>query len=354
MRKQSRPPAIQPKAATFAPKPKQPTAPPAYHPQPVPKVLQTKMAADSQQSVGKPPRQPLAPPVYRPEPRKIVQPKLAVTTPGHMPTKAAAQNLTGLSQKQNIVAQPKPPGSQLIQRSTATSGLKPSASGRVIQPYSSDSGAMIYAGGYEAHIDEERAYFGENYKTTGGESLVSSNVGNISSALVYFTDEDGSQDFFEVTPDISGNPVFSPKDLNNLPKGINIKPGEQYYPKQEISGYKGEKRSIDCSERKTIKKLKKEIEKLNKHFKDPRPTVYLFSEHLPCAECRRSRIVNFLATFPNVELFVHYKGWYASDNVGNWESDQKQNGWYVHAFRKPTPRGDIKPPPKGWTVVGRK
>ena len=53
-----------------------PVAPPAYRPQPTPKVLQRKQSSSAPQSVQTP-RQPVAPPVYRPEAKKLVQMKTA-------------------------------------------------------------------------------------------------------------------------------------------------------------------------------------------------------------------------------------------------------------------------------------
>jgi hypothetical protein len=61
---------------TTAPAAKRPVAPPAYRPQPTPKVLQTKRSPSAPQSVQTP-RQPVAPPVYRPEAKKTIQQKAA-------------------------------------------------------------------------------------------------------------------------------------------------------------------------------------------------------------------------------------------------------------------------------------
>lgn len=65
-----------------------PVAPPVYRPQPVPRVLQTKMASNQQTQPGQSPRQPIAPPVYRPEPKKIVQPKMASAAQARKPPTA--------------------------------------------------------------------------------------------------------------------------------------------------------------------------------------------------------------------------------------------------------------------------
>lgn len=68
---------VQPKIAVAPPKPRQPVAPPAYRPQPVPKVLQTKMATSSQ-PFNQTRRAPVAPPVYKPQPAaKCLQAKTA-------------------------------------------------------------------------------------------------------------------------------------------------------------------------------------------------------------------------------------------------------------------------------------
>lgn len=67
---------------------KTPTAPPAYRPQPAPKVLQRKPATNQQAAAKQPPpptksgRPPSAPPVYRPQPvPKVLQAKPAFTQP---------------------------------------------------------------------------------------------------------------------------------------------------------------------------------------------------------------------------------------------------------------------------------
>lgn len=52
-----------------------PTAPPAFRPQPTPKVLQTKMASGPPPRPEQARRQPVAPPVYSPKAKQIVQPK---------------------------------------------------------------------------------------------------------------------------------------------------------------------------------------------------------------------------------------------------------------------------------------
>lgn len=57
-----------------------PTSPPVYRPQPVQKVLQTKMSGGQQPPASQLPSQPFAPPVFRPELKKAVQPKMAATT----------------------------------------------------------------------------------------------------------------------------------------------------------------------------------------------------------------------------------------------------------------------------------
>ena len=67
---------LQPKTVLPQPQVKRPAAPPAYRPQPVPKVLQTKTAVVRQPPLNQPQRKPVAPPVYRPEQKRIVQPKI--------------------------------------------------------------------------------------------------------------------------------------------------------------------------------------------------------------------------------------------------------------------------------------
>ncbi|HEY0003616.1 MAG TPA: hypothetical protein VGB17_02310 [Pyrinomonadaceae bacterium] len=66
-----------------------PVAPPVYSPQPARKLLQPKMAGGKQQGhVVQTQRRPTAPPVYRPEPKKIVQPKMAASAPARKPAAA--------------------------------------------------------------------------------------------------------------------------------------------------------------------------------------------------------------------------------------------------------------------------
>lgn len=74
-------PAIQPKIATPPRKPKQPAAPPAYRPQPIPKVLQRKLAVGQQPPKEESGRMPAAPPVYRPQPKQLQPPRAAQVRP---------------------------------------------------------------------------------------------------------------------------------------------------------------------------------------------------------------------------------------------------------------------------------
>lgn len=69
-----------PKKSPFAPQPvarKPPPAPPAYRPQPTPKVLQRKVATPARHPATQPARAPQAPPVYRPNTPKVLQPMTA-------------------------------------------------------------------------------------------------------------------------------------------------------------------------------------------------------------------------------------------------------------------------------------
>lgn len=59
-----------------------PPAPTPYRPQPVSKVLQTKLSA-SHQPLNQQTRTPVAPPVYRPQLNKFAQPKMAATAQSH-------------------------------------------------------------------------------------------------------------------------------------------------------------------------------------------------------------------------------------------------------------------------------
>ena len=57
---------------------KTPVAPPVYRPQPVPKVLQRKLATAPPRALPIQPKRPVAPPVYRPQPvPRVLQPKAA-------------------------------------------------------------------------------------------------------------------------------------------------------------------------------------------------------------------------------------------------------------------------------------
>lgn len=67
---------LQQPLTALPPSRKQPVAPPAYRPQPTPKVLQKKMVGGARPATGQAPRQPVAPPVYRPQPLpKVLQRK---------------------------------------------------------------------------------------------------------------------------------------------------------------------------------------------------------------------------------------------------------------------------------------
>jgi hypothetical protein len=109
--------AVQPKITKTAPHRQTPAAPAPYHPQPVPKVLQTKMASGQQshpsllhrqhvstpvnrpeqrnaiqpKGILQPRKPPAAPPVYRPDQKRIVQPKLVAEAHGAIQQNIPAQ-----------------------------------------------------------------------------------------------------------------------------------------------------------------------------------------------------------------------------------------------------------------------
>lgn len=89
---QPAPRVLQRKMATGVPNRQPPVAPPVYRPQPVPGVLQTKTSLPPNAHAGQAPRRPVAPPVYRPEAKKIVQPK-AISAPRPTAASARAQAL---------------------------------------------------------------------------------------------------------------------------------------------------------------------------------------------------------------------------------------------------------------------
>lgn len=93
---------------TAAPQVKRPVAPPAYRPQPVPKVLQTKSAVPQARNTTQAPRQSVAPPVYRaPASPKILQAKMALNRTSPMPQQRAPRFASGTvqlaSEKQALV-----------------------------------------------------------------------------------------------------------------------------------------------------------------------------------------------------------------------------------------------------------
>lgn len=89
------PPALSQKTAKRSPVPQtrtKPAAPPVYHPQPAPKVLQRKTADEQRKPAAHSNRAPAAPPVYRPQPTpKVLQRKAAAvpapasSAPRHAP-----------------------------------------------------------------------------------------------------------------------------------------------------------------------------------------------------------------------------------------------------------------------------
>lgn len=79
--RQLKPLVAQLKTGVSAQSGKQPVAPPVYHPQQTPRVLQTKSSQSRQ--AGQVSHHPMAPPVYRPEAKKIVQPK-NISQPGKL------------------------------------------------------------------------------------------------------------------------------------------------------------------------------------------------------------------------------------------------------------------------------
>src|ERR1044071_5552062 len=84
--------------------PNRPVAPPAYRPQPVPKVLQKKSALVSKPETNQATRKPVAPPVYRPEVKKTLQPKV-IAPPPPKPITATAAHRPG---QQGIVQRQMP------------------------------------------------------------------------------------------------------------------------------------------------------------------------------------------------------------------------------------------------------
>jgi len=99
---QSKPVVAQPKTAVSAPSVRRPVAPPAYHSQQVPKVLQTKSSSAPSPQAGQASRQPVAPPAHRPEAKKLIQPK-AVAPQRMSPTASPAYRPA-----QKRIAQPEP------------------------------------------------------------------------------------------------------------------------------------------------------------------------------------------------------------------------------------------------------
>jgi hypothetical protein len=85
---------LQPKTSGSSQTRKPPAAPPAYRPQPVPKVLQTKSATGQPANTGQAPRQSaaprpiVAPPVHGPQQKRLVQPKTAEPAQAHTPPNA--------------------------------------------------------------------------------------------------------------------------------------------------------------------------------------------------------------------------------------------------------------------------
>lgn len=101
-RQQSQPKLIQRKAASGAPNPKAPVAPPVSRPQPTPRVLQRKASPLESTRTVEAPRQPVAPPVYRPVTKRTVQAKGKTGVPNKVPA--------GTASARSVVQRQLPPG----------------------------------------------------------------------------------------------------------------------------------------------------------------------------------------------------------------------------------------------------
>ena len=160
-----------------------PTAPPAYRPQPVPKVLQMKKGGQPQTGAGRFPV-PVSAPVYRPAQQRIVQPQNALTAqsrkPGQAPAvyrpepklfqpqqppqrvrgqaaqmKPAGQRPTGPALQTRSASRPQMPGVQ-------TGPSNRLAQSRSIQRYRTLSGDKIYN-----HMPQNKPWFGYPYAVVG-------------------------------------------------------------------------------------------------------------------------------------------------------------------------------------------
>lgn len=139
-RPQPTPKVLQRKTPVVAQRPsplpdRQPSPPPVYCPQPTPKVLQTKKAIAHRSPEAAPPRRPAAPPVYRPEQMRLLQPKATPGTPvqglpvGLLPNRRQPEALVRrgaqMARTTPLSGQPRPcaqPHASAVQR-TANRGL---------------------------------------------------------------------------------------------------------------------------------------------------------------------------------------------------------------------------------------
>jgi hypothetical protein len=119
-----------------------PATPPVYHPQPVPKVLQRKVAGEQGKPPAHPKHGPVAPPVYRPQPvPKVLQRKPAAIqpqpagVPKSMPSAPPAyrpQPIPGALQRK-VANEGRPNSGQLRARPKAPPVYRPGASPKVLQ-----------------------------------------------------------------------------------------------------------------------------------------------------------------------------------------------------------------------------
>src|SRR4051812_42627454 len=110
---------ISPSSGSTLDQPRKPVAPPVYRPQPVTKILQKQAAIHTKPGAVQATQKPISPPVYRPEAKKILQPK-AIAPQRKRPTSATPRlDHKGIVQRQTPFKTKTPPtlkGSSVVQR----------------------------------------------------------------------------------------------------------------------------------------------------------------------------------------------------------------------------------------------
>ncbi|GAA4921433.1 hypothetical protein LX16_4933 [Stackebrandtia albiflava] len=157
------------------------------------------------------------------------------------------------------------------------------------------------------------------WTTTAGASLSQKDVANLSAAVVRHVGQSRQTEAetivtVTIAVDVSGNPTMSDGRPRYVPKGRSV----TRRPKERC----------DCAEPKTLARVRKRLREIQASSgPNPRPVVYLFTEHGPCKYCR-SAFDEFRAGYPWVDLRVEWNRWFYADfrEADDWAGTSADNG----------------------------